>query len=211
MNIASIRTDYKLKTLDISDVAAHGLEQFKQWFLEAIEAQVNEPNAMNLATVKSNGAPSSRIVLLKGLENEAFNFFTNYQSHKGQQLAQSRAGALCFFWPELERQVRIEGQITKVSEADSDEYFYSRPLESRIGAWVSPQSEVITGREVLDVNFKRIAEQFKDKEVTRPAHWGGYALKPQTIEFWQGRPSRLHDRILYTLEGNTWKIERLAP
>lgn len=177
----------------------------------ALNADIMEPNAMTLSTVEGN-KPSSRIVLLKGVENEEFVFYTNYNSSKGRQMALNPNVTLNFFWPELERQVRIDGTVQKVDEATSDAYFQSRPRGSQIGAWVSPQSEVIDKRAVLNHRLEEIELRFQNKEIERPPHWGGYSVKPYMIEFWQGRPSRLHDRIRYTFsESGNWKIERLAP
>ncbi len=210
MNISGIRKEYQLKQLDINDVSPDPLLQFKTWFNESLTAKVNEPNAMNLSTVKSSGRPSSRIVLLKGVEEKGFVFYTNYQSRKGMELHENPFGSICFFWPELERQVRIEGKISKVASAVSDEYFQSRPYESRIGAWVSPQSEIISNRSLLEKTFELVKEKYP-VDVPRPEHWGGFVLIPDYIEFWQGRESRLHDRIVYTLKNNVWEINRLAP
>jgi len=210
MNISGIRKDYKLKQLDTTDVNVDPFLQFKTWFGEALQAKVNEPNAMNLSTIKESGRPSSRIVLLKGIEEDGFVFYTNYESHKGSELQAKPFGALCFFWPELERQVRVEGEILKVAAATSDEYFQSRPYESRLGAWVSPQSKIIENRSILEKTFELVKEKYP-VDVPRPAHWGGYVLIPDYIEFWQGRESRLHDRVVYTFTNNVWKINRLAP
>jgi len=212
MDIAGIRKEYRLQQLKESDIQQDPLAQFQNWFKAAIDAQVNEPNAMNLSTVKASGRPSSRIVLLKGVEEKGFVFYTNYQSDKGQQLEQQPYASLCFFWPELERQVRVEGKVIKVSPAVSDAYFQSRPLASRLGAWASPQSRIISGREPLEQNLEEAKKKFT-LDVPRPAHWGGYKLIPDYIEFWQGRESRLHDRITYSLEDDftKWSINRLAP
>ncbi|ADR20231.1 pyridoxine/pyridoxamine 5'-phosphate oxidase [Marivirga tractuosa] len=210
-SIADIRKEYSALSLKASEVDANPVDQFLSWFDMAINAEIMEPNAMTVSTIDGN-KPSSRIVLLKGVENEEFVFYTNYNSSKGQQMANSPLVSLNFFWPELERQVRIEGKVRKVDEATSDAYFESRPRASQIGAWVSPQSEVIQSRKVLEERLEEIELKFKDKEVDRPPHWGGYAVKPNMIEFWQGRPSRLHDRIRYTFsKTNNWMIERLAP
>ncbi len=211
-SIAAIRKDYTQKTLDEAGVAADAITQFGVWWEEAVKSEIVEVNAMTLATATKEGLPDARIVLLKGYDENGFVFFTNYSSIKGRQIAENPAASLVFFWKELERQVRISGTVEKVSEADSDDYFASRPEGSRIGAWSSPQSEVIPARELIEANVTKYSEQFKAGTIPRPTHWGGYIVKPRVIEFWQGRPSRLHDRIRYTLQaGNNWKIERLAP
>lgn len=211
-SIADIRTDYKLKSLGEEDVAEDAIVQFGRWWDEAIASKVEEVNAMTLATATSEGEPDARIVLLKDYSEEGFVFFTNYNSQKGAELHQNPKAAMVFFWRELERQVRISGNIEKVAAADSDAYFHSRPLQSRIGAWASPQSTVIPNREELEKRVAGYEQQFAGNEVPRPPHWGGYILKPQKIEFWQGRSNRLHDRIIYrkTVSGN-WNRERLAP
>lgn len=210
--IADIRTDYKLKTLSEADVAADPIAQFGIWWQEAIDSHIDEVNAMTLATASTEGMPDARIVLLKGYDEKGFTFFTNYESAKGHQLAQNPQACLVFFWKELERQVKIIGTVTKATAADSDAYFNSRPIESRIGAWSSPQSQVIAGREIIEGHVKANTARFANEVITRPAFWGGYVVQPQSIEFWQGRPSRLHDRIRYTLQASSsWLIERLAP
>ena len=211
MNIADIRKDYKLRSLNEKDVAPDAINQFTNWWKEALDSNIDEINAMTLATASKEGIPSARIVLLKGYTERGFVFFTNYNSKKGIDIAENNHATLLFFWKELERQVNISGTIEKVSDEESDTYFYSRPVGSRIGAWSSPQSKVIDSRQILETNAEEYSEQF-GKNVPRPLHWGGYIVKPQRIEFWQGRPSRLHDRILYTLtDKETWQIERLAP
>lgn len=210
MNIADIRTDYKLMALNESDALQNAIAQFDKWWQQALHSEVVEVNAMTLATVKKNGTPDARIVLLKDFSEEGFVFFTNYNSAKGKELATNPQACLVFFWKELERQVRITGEVSKVSAEASDAYFHSRPAGSRIGAWSSPQSEVIASRAVLESNEISFREKFGE-EIPRPEHWGGYIVKPRMIEFWQGRPSRLHDRLFYTLENAEWKIERLAP
>jgi pyridoxamine 5'-phosphate oxidase len=211
-SIADIRKDYKQKTFEEADTAANAITQFGLWWEEAVKSDIEEVNAMTLATASKEGLPDARTVLLKGYDEKGFVFFTNYNSSKGKQMAENHNACLVFFWKELERQVRISGSVEKISEADSDEYFASRPEGSRIGAWSSPQSDVIHAREVIEANAVKYSEQFKDGNVPRPPHWGGYIVRPQVIEFWQGRPSRLHDRIRYTLQpGNNWKRERLAP
>lgn len=210
--IADIRTEYKRHALNESDVSADPIKQFGLWWTEAISSQIDEVNAMTLATASADGLPAARIVLLKGYDEAGFVFFTNYQSFKGQQLAENPRACLVFFWKELERQVRITGLIEKVTAEESDTYFSSRPESSRIGAWASPQSQVIANREILEQNEADLTKSFAGKPIPRPLHWGGYRVKPVTIEFWQGRPSRLHDRISYTLQENGhWLIERLAP
>lgn len=211
-SIADIRKDYKLKSLSENDVAADPIEQFGRWWNEAVQSELEEVNAMTLATATANGRPAARIVLLKDYNEEGFVFFTNYDSHKGEEMKDNPHAALVFFWVALERQVRIEGTVEKVSAEESDAYFVSRPRGSRIGAWASPQSKVISNREVVEKNVTAMEQQFGEGDIPRPQHWGGYRVKPVLIEFWQGRPSRLHDRILYTAdEAGKWKIERLAP
>jgi pyridoxamine 5'-phosphate oxidase len=210
--IADLRKEYQLKSLSEADVAPGAIEQFKSWWDEAVQAQIDEVNAMTLATATLDGVPSARVVLLKGFSEEGFRFFTNYHSAKGKQLNENPRACLVFFWKELERQVRVTGTVAKLAAELSDEYFYSRPVGSRIGAWTSPQSQVIESREWLqneELNFKK---EFNEKNILRPPHWGGYLVKPLVIEFWQGRASRLHDRLQYTmLENGEWKVERLAP
>jgi pyridoxamine 5'-phosphate oxidase len=210
-SIADIRKDYKQHSLNESDIAANPFVQFEQWWNEAIASEIDEVNAMTLATATKDGMPSARIVLLKGYDSNGFVFFTNYNSHKGQELLENPQAALVFFWKELERQVRIEGLVEKVSEAESDEYFNSRPEGSRIGAWASPQRKVISDRSIIESNVDALTKQYTGQSIPRPAHWGGYRVKPQVIEFWQGRSSRLHDRFKFTATGDAWKRERLAP
>ncbi len=216
MKLADLRQDYSLQSLDMTDVANDPIEQFKKWFAEAIISEILEPNAMTLATATADGKPSARIVLLKDIDNQGFVFFTNYQSKKGMEIAANPHAALCFSWLELQRQIRIEGTVEKIAAADSDAYFQSRPVGSRIGAWASPQSQIIDNRAVIEENENVYKKQFYTEgvdnvEIPRPAHWGGYVLKPTMIEFWQGRSSRLHDRICYFFENGIWRIERLAP
>ena len=211
MNISTIRQEYSLKSMNINDLSPNPLSQFDQWFKEALDAKVIEINAMTLSTLGEDGIPNGRIVLLKEVDT-GFVFFTNYQSQKGRELEKNPFGSLTFFWPELERQVRIKGNIDKVSEKLSDEYFLSRPIGSQIGAWTSPQSTKINSREELHSRQKEIEKKFENSPITRPPHWGGYRLTPNYMEFWQGRPSRLHDRVCYELQENgDWELSILAP
>jgi pyridoxamine 5'-phosphate oxidase len=210
-SIADIRIDYRQKTLVEKDIAANAIDQFARWWEEAVQAAIEEVNAMTLATVMADGRPDARIVLLKGFDEKGFIFYTNYNSNKGQELAQHPHACLVFFWKELERQVRIQGAVHKVDAAMSDAYFDSRPLGSRIGALASHQSEVIADRSIIE-NKKAELEQMDPAQIRRPEHWGGYLVQPTSIEFWQGRSSRLHDRIKYTKErDNSWATVRLAP
>ncbi len=210
MNLADLRKDYKLAALSEGDVAPTPFTQFDKWMQDAIEAKMPEPTAMSLATVGENHRPSTRVVLLKGFDERGAVWFTNYESRKGRELMANPFAALQFHWVELERVVRIEGKVERVSDADSDTYFQSRPLDSRIGAWASPQSETIASRTVLVTRAAQYAAKFL-LQPPRPPHWGGYRLVPDRFEFWQGRSSRLHDRIVYRLEDAAWRIERLAP
>lgn len=211
-NIADIRKEYKLRTLSENDVDPDALKQFDKWWQEAIHSHLEEVNAMTLATASADGIPDARIVLLKGFDENGFSFFTNYRSAKGRQMLGNPRACLVFFWAALERQVRITGHVSAAPAKVSDEYFNSRPLGSRIGAWASPQSEVIENREWLEENERKLSNDLEGDQLHRPPHWGGYLVKPTRMEFWQGRPSRLHDRIQYTLEGNGhWIIQRLAP
>lgn len=211
MNISSIRKEYTLKSLDIEEVSPSPLTQFREWFGEALRSEVLEVNAMSLSTMGLDGFPNGRIVLLKELDH-GFVFFTNYQSEKGRELEALGKGALTFYWAELERQIRIKGSIEKVSAEESDAYFFSRPYASQVGAWTSPQSQPIQSREELDRRQLEIEKKFSLDSMKRPENWGGYRLLPFQMEFWQGRQSRLHDRILYQkIEDNSWEITRLAP
>lgn len=208
--LANIRNEYNLNNLSEKDILKDPILQAKQWLEEAIRLNISEPTAMNLATVSVNGRPSARIVLLKEITADGFVFFTNYQSKKGSELSQNPYAALTLFWKELERQVRIEGKIEKIPVAESDAYYYSRPLGSRIGAIVSPQSQIIADRSILEEKVKQL-ENLPETEIKRPEYWGGYKLKPDYIEFWQGRTNRLHDRLAFSLESSGWKLNRLAP
>jgi len=210
-SIADLRHNYTLQQLNEADVDPNPIKQFQRWFDQAIAAQLPEPNAMTLATATRSGIPSARIVLLKGLDERGFVFYTNYESHKGQDLAENPQAALVFLWTVLERQVRLEGQVEKIAAAETDAYFKSRPLESRLGAWTSDQSRVISDRDVLEQRFAELKATYADEKVPRPPHWGGYRVMPHHIEFWQGRTSRLHDRLRYRLEQGNWLVERLAP
>lgn len=213
MVLAGLRKDYTLRALDLEGTAPDPVTQFGQWMNQALEVAVPEPTAMHLGTVSADGRPAGRIVLLKGLEAGGFTFFTNYDSRKGGHMAASPYVSLTFFWPELERQVRVEGTVRKVSPEASDEYFRSRPRASRIGALASPQSQVIPDRRVLEEKVEALSAQYGETaDIGRPAHWGGYVVTPDAVEFWQGRASRLHDRILYTrTAAGTWQKSRLAP
>ena len=207
-DLAALRKDYALKTLE--QVDRDPLKQFGVWMVEAIHAQVPEPTAMTLSTIGEDGRPSGRIVLLKGVDPRGFVFYTNYESRKGHDLAAHPVASLTFLWKELERQVRIEGAVEKVSPEESDAYYRTRPIGSRIGAWASPQSAVLPSREWLEERWKELAAEHGE-DPPRPPHWGGYRVIPDHLEFWQGRTSRLHDRIVYRHEGSAWKISRLAP
>jgi pyridoxamine 5'-phosphate oxidase len=209
-DLSELRKSYELNELDEGSSASEPLVQFKAWLDQALDSQVPEPNAMTVATVGENGRPSTRIVLIKGMDERGLVWFTNYDSRKGHELAANPYAALQFHWVELERVVRIEGRVEKVSPEESDAYFDSRPLDSRLGAWASPQSQVISSRAVLVANAAKAAVQHGLKP-SRPPHWGGYRLVPESWEFWQGRKSRLHDRLRYRLEGGLWVRERLAP
>ena len=210
--LADIRKDYTKATLDSVSIDKNPILQFEKWFEEAIKSEIAEPTAMNLATVTADGRPSSRVVLLKGVENNQFVFYTNYQSQKGIDLGENPGCALTFFWPDLERQIRIEGIAARVTGITSDNYFKSRPRGSQVGAWASPQSSIIKDRKILEDRVAEIEKKFSGMPtLPRPNQWGGFGVEPFKIEFWQGRSSRLHDRILYTKVDQEWKINRLAP
>ena len=208
--LADLRKSYMKGSLSEEDVQANPIDQFNIWFDQARHAELPEPNAMTVASVDANGKPSARVVLIKEVTQAGFVFFTNYESRKGQALTTNPHAALLFFWPELERQVRVEGSVEKLSDQESDDYFHSRPLDSRIGAWASPQSRVIKGRTELVTKAAEYALKFA-LNPPRPPHWGGFRVKPEVLEFWQGRPSRLHDRIQYLKDNDAWTIQRLAP
>jgi pyridoxamine 5'-phosphate oxidase len=209
-DLAELRKDYALKSLEEKDADRDPLRQFGLWMVEAIHAQVPEPTAMSLSTVDRHNRPAGRIVLLKGVDPRGFVFYTNYESRKGRELAANPFAALTFLWKELERQVRIEGKVEKVTELESTAYFETRPLGSRIGAWASPQSQPIDNREWLENRWSEFTNQYGESP-PRPPHWGGYRVLPEYMEFWQGRRSRLHDRLAYSRLGNSWEIARLAP
>lgn len=211
-DIAGIRQDYKLKTLEESDVDRNPIAQFSKWWDEAVASDILEVNAMALSTVDGDGQPSSRIVLLKGFDENGFVFFTNYLSSKAMQMEQNNRVSLIFFWKELERQVRIQGTVSKTSAEQSDKYFQSRPLGSQVGAWASPQSQLVSSRKILEENVREIEIKFEGRTVSRPLHWGGYVVRPNSMEFWQGRSNRLHDRIkFHQMHDGEWEINRLAP
>ena len=209
--ISDLRKEYTLNGLDAADVSPDPLAQFRRWFDAALGANVPEPNAMHLSTVSADGRPDGRIVLLKDVSDDGFVFYTNYTSRKGRELIDNPFAALTFFYAELERQIRVEGRVEQVSTSESDAYFNSRPRGSQIGAWVSQQSSVIENRDVLEEYQAKVEARFADQPVPRPPHWGGFRVVPDTVEFWQGRPSRLHDRIRYRKDGHDWVIERLSP
>lgn len=210
--IAELRKDYTLEGLSEDQVSPNPFQQFTVWFNQALNAQLPEPNAMTVATATPDGQPSARIVLLKDFDARGFVFYTNYLSHKGLELTNNPQAALVFWWAQLERQVRICGRVEQVSADESDKYFYSRPLNSRLGAWASEQSQAITSRDILEQRLQELQLKYENQDVPRPPHWGGWRVIPREIEFWQGRPSRLHDRLRYALVGSgSWQIERLSP
>jgi len=209
--INTLRHDFSKQSLSESDVDKDPILQFEKWFKEAVDAKVNEPNAMTVCTATKDGKPSARILLIRNFDENGFVFYTNYNSRKGLEIEENPYCSILFFWPELERQVRIEGVLQKQSKEESDIYFQTRPRTSKLGAWSSPQSKIIESRKVLDEAYQKNLEKFPDEQVPRPEFWGGYLLKPNSIEFWQGRPSRLHDRIVYKKQNAGWDIVRLAP
>lgn len=209
--VAEMRENYLRAGLSESDVADSPIAQFERWFEAAVQAGLREPNAMTLATATAEGRPAARIVLLKSFDEQGFVFYTNYDSRKGRELTANAQAALVFYWADLERQVRVEGSVVPVSRAESEAYFHSRPRGSQFGAWASRQSTVLAGREVLEAQFSSAQQQFGEGSIPMPPFWGGYRVIPDLMEFWQGRPSRLHDRIQYRLRGERWVRERLAP
>lgn len=211
MSIAHLRREYARARLDERDVDPDPLVQFRHWFEDACRAELPEPNAMTLATATPDGLPSARMVLLKAADERGFTFFTDYRSRKGQELEANPHAALVFFWGELERQVRISGTVSRVSREETEAYFRTRPRESRLGAWTSQQSTVLAGREVLEARLREVAARHPGEDVPAPPYWGGYLLRPDALEFWQGRESRLHDRVRYQREAGGWRIERLSP
>jgi pyridoxamine 5'-phosphate oxidase len=211
LDLAALRRDYALATLDERDVDPDPIRQFERWFADAAAARVPEPNAMTLSTASRDGVPSARIVLLKGVDANGFAFYTDYRSRKGAELAENPLAALTFLWKEIERQVRITGSVSRVSTEESEAYFRTRPPGSRLGAWASHQSAVLISREELEARVQDTAARFPDGDIPLPPHWGGFRVAPDEIEFWQGRPSRLHDRLLYRRGERDWEISRLSP
>jgi pyridoxamine 5'-phosphate oxidase len=212
MSIADVRREYVRHGLSEADAASDPFTQFRIWLDEALTVGVADATAMVLATATADGEPSARVVLLKGLDERGLTFFTNYLGRKGRQLSANPRAAMTFFWPEVERQIRAEGTVAVISPAESDDYFRSRPRDSQLGAWVSDQSDIVSGgRAELERRLAELSARFAGGEVPRPPHWGGYRLAPHAVEFWQGRPARLHDRLLYRLSGGLWRLERLAP
>ena len=211
-DIAGLRKSYSQKVLSENDIDKDPIRQFDKWWQEAVASTIEEVNAMTLATASADGIPSARVVLLKSFSENGFVFFTNYESYKGKQLMENPKACLVFYWKELERQVRITGMVQKISEKESDDYFQTRPFASQLGACVSPQSTIIENREWLEARYLELEKKANNMDIKRPEHWGGFIVKPVIIEFWQGRPSRLHDRIEYSLQENgEWKAVRLAP
>ncbi|MBC8161901.1 MAG: pyridoxamine 5'-phosphate oxidase [Roseiflexaceae bacterium] len=211
MSIADLRKDYTLRGLDVADLDRDPLAQFRSWFETAVQAGLPEPNAMTLASATRAGRPSARVVLLKGLDARGFVFYSNFESRKGRELIENSFAALVFLWDELERQVRVEGAVEQVAAGEADAYFASRPWGSRLGAWASAQSAVLADRAALEARYAALAVQYEGQDVPRPPHWGGFRVVPDTLEFWQGRSSRLHDRLRYTRTGDEWRVERLSP
>ena len=210
-DVANLRKEYTRAGLAEADVAPDPVEQFRRWFDVALAAGLHEPNAMTVATATRDGRPSARVVLLKGFEERGFVFYTNYEGRKGRELEENPRAALLFYWGELERQVRVEGAVSRVSEEESDAYYASRPRGSRLGAWASEQSRVVGGREVLEERIGDLEAEYEGREVPRPPFWGGYRVGPEVVEFWQGRENRLHDRLVYRRQGAGWEIRRLQP
>lgn len=210
-NIEELRREYAREELLEKNVRQNPIDQFTAWFDQALLSEVVEPNAMSLATADHKGSPSVRIVLLKGFDREGFRFFSNYNSRKGKELKENPKASLCFFWPELERQVRLEGEVIRMSRKESEDYFHKRPRLSQLGAWASNQSEEVESRDQLEERFEKLKEKYQEKKIPVPEFWGGYRLKPSSIEFWQGRRGRLHDRLLYEKESEDWVIKRLSP